>query len=179
MNSKLETTGQTPTNGEFREDGYRFDGSTWRRYGRNHHQEASGLIFYKRKYRTLGGYLQQGGRIHRIVWAKNSPVAKALSDHAKASFDTIEMGYVYLVVNPSFDGWVKCGKAVDVDNRVDGYQTSTPYRDYQEVYRVFANNRHAAESLALAALSASCEDRHGEWFKMDTEEAVAILENLL
>ena len=179
MNSKLETTGQTPTNGEFRDDGYRFDGSSWRRYGRNHHQDADGLIFYKRKHRTLAGYLQQGGKIHRIKWASNSPIAKILSEHTRNSFDTVEMGYVYLIVNPSYSGWVKCGKAVDVDNRLEGYQTSTPFRNYQEVYRVFTNNRHSAETLALTALSTVCEDRHGEWFKLDTEEAVSILENLI
>ena len=179
MSLGSETVGQTPTNGEFRDDGYRYDGTSWRRYGKNHHMNSDGLIFYKRKYRSLTGYLQQGGKLTSIVWNKNTPVAKAISEYTKDAFDTVQMGYVYLIVNPAFDGWVKCGKAVDVDNRLESYQTSSPYRNYKEVYRVFTHNRHGTEVSALDALSSVCEDRHGEWFKVDTKEAVAVLEKLL
>ena len=39
--------------GDIREDGKRYDGYTWREVGVNHHMNNKGLIYYKRKYRTI------------------------------------------------------------------------------------------------------------------------------
>ena len=55
-------------NGTIRKDGRRWDGSTWRKVGINHHLNEEGLVYYKRKYRTLTGYLQQGGKINILLF---------------------------------------------------------------------------------------------------------------
>ena len=57
-----------PSNGDFRADGRRFDGTIWRKTGINHHADARGMVFYKRKHRTIDGYLQQGGSLDKIVF---------------------------------------------------------------------------------------------------------------
>jgi len=38
---------------------------------------------------------------------------------------------VYVLVNPAFPGWCKIGMAVDAEDRLKQYQTSSPYRDYE------------------------------------------------
>jgi hypothetical protein len=57
-----------PQNGDIRADGRRFDGTTWRKQGTNHHFNEDGFVYYKRKFRSLEGYLQQGGNISRLVF---------------------------------------------------------------------------------------------------------------
>ena len=61
-----------PKNWDVRKDGKVFDGTTWRNPGKNHHMNPLGLVFYKRKYRTIEGYLQQGGKIDKIVFQNAS-----------------------------------------------------------------------------------------------------------
>ena len=37
---------------------------------------------------------------------------------------------VYIITNDAWPDWVKVGKAVSADDRLNGYQTSSPFRDY-------------------------------------------------
>ena len=74
-NTKQETTGVKhinikPKNGDIRADGKMYDGTTWRKRGINHHLNEDGLVFYKRKFRTIEGYLQQGGNLTKLVFGK-------------------------------------------------------------------------------------------------------------
>ncbi|CAM0087367.1 hypothetical protein VPHD51_0088 [Vibrio phage D51] len=41
------------------------------------------------------------------------------------------IGYVYIVSNPAWDGWYKVGAAKDAETRLLSYQTGTPFRDYK------------------------------------------------
>lgn len=41
------------------------------------------------------------------------------------------IGYVYIVSNPAWDGWFKVGAAKDAETRLLSYQTGTPFRDYK------------------------------------------------
>ena len=59
-----------PKNGDIRADGKMYDGTTWRKRGINHHLNEDGLVFYKRKFRTIEGYLQQGGYLTKLVFGK-------------------------------------------------------------------------------------------------------------
>ena len=37
-------------------------------------------------------------------------------------------GYVYIINNPCWDGWIKVGMAIDAEDRCKQYQTSSPFR---------------------------------------------------
>jgi hypothetical protein len=144
-------------NGTIREDGKRWDGSVWRKVGVNHHLNEEGLVYYKRKYRTLSGYLQQGGKIDRLVFNKMNP--KDIGIFAKALYDNQKSGHVYVIVNDAWPEWVKIGKAID------------------------AEDRHKAEKKAhIAAASATNHPwnkvDNGEWFKLSHEQAIEILEGI-
>ena len=162
-------------NGTIRKDGRRWDGSTWRKVGINHHLNEEGLVYYKRKYRTLTGYLQQGGNINSLVFNKMNP--KDIGIFAKALYDNQKAGHVYVIINDAWPEWVKIGKAVDAQDRLNGYQTSSPMRDYRLVYSIYIEDRHKAEKNAHK-LSESIAERKGEWFKMSNEQAITGLEEV-
>jgi len=96
------------------------------------------------------------------------------------NYSKIKEGYVYAIVNAAWPEWVKIGKALDAEDRLNGYQTSSPMRDYKLVYSVHFEDRNVAERKAhtLAAFkTAHPWNKHdnGEWFKLTEIEAIEIL----
>ena len=92
--------------------------------------------------------------------------------------DSIKEGYVYAITNPAWPEWVKIGMAVDADDRCNGYQTSSPFRDYKIEHVVVTNNRRAAEAEAHKLANKIAREVRGEWFKLDIEQAKTILNNI-
>ena len=92
--------------------------------------------------------------------------------------DSIKEGYVYAITNPAWPEWVKIGMAVDADDRCNGYQTSSPFRDYKIEHVVVTNNRRAAEAEAHKSAAKIAKEVRGEWFKLDIELAKTILNNI-
>jgi hypothetical protein len=80
-------------------------------------------------------------------------------------------GQVYIIANKAWEGWYKVGKAASAPDRLNGYQTSSPFRDYELLYTEQFPNRHQAESevhtLLRNVLSDDC--CQNEWFKADIE----------
>ena len=98
---------------------------------------------------------------------------KSFDDAAFSSLQNYERsneGQVYIIVNPSWPDWVKIGMAVDAEDRCNGYQTSSPFRDYKVVYAVDTKDRRKSEALAHIAAEKIAE-RRGEWFKMSIGQA--------
>ena len=91
--------------------------------------------------------------------------------------DSIKEGYVYAITNPAWPEWVKIGMAIDAEDRLNGYQTSSPMRDYELVHAIATPDRARAERVAHKA-AAMCGERQGEWFKIANEEAVTILQHI-
>ena len=87
-----------------------------------------------------------------------------------ANYKTSPQGQVYIITNPAWEGWVKVGMAVDADDRLGGYQTSSPYRDYTLAYTVDTPDRRATEAETHNRLADIFEQRN-EWFKCDVEIA--------
>jgi len=87
-------------------------------------------------------------------------------------------GYVYIIANPSFDGWLKIGMAVDAEDRCNGYQTSSPHRDYRLLYARRFNDRRKAETKTMNKLKKIVKEHNGEWFKTDRNTAQQIIEGL-
>jgi len=92
--------------------------------------------------------------------------------------DSIKEGYVYVITNPAWPEWVKIGMAIDADDRCNGYQTSSPFRDYSLEHVVVSNNRREAEAQAHKAAANIAEEQRGEWFKINIEQAKNILNNI-
>jgi len=106
---------------------------------------------------------------------------KTFEDAAFSSLSKYELsreGQVYIITNPNFPDWVKVGMAVDSEDRLNGYQTSSPFRDYALFTCWSVTDRRSAESEAHALLEKSF-DRKGEWFNCTPEQAQSALADLM
>ena len=93
-------------------------------------------------------------------------------------YETTDEGYVYIITNPCWKGWVKVGMAIDAKDRCNQYQTSSPFRDYELHYSKFFSNRKVAEQIAHKLLKKNSEKKKGEWFKISKQDAKNIIETI-
>lgn len=98
---------------------------------------------------------------------------KSFDDAAFSSLENYtrsKEGQVYIIINQAWPEWVKIGMAVDAEDRLNGYQTGSPMRDYKLMYSVSTDDRRKAEAAAHKAAEKIAE-RRGEWFKMSIGQA--------
>jgi len=103
---------------------------------------------------------------------------KGFTEAAFSSLENYELakqGQVYVIRNPAFPSWCKVGMAIDAEDRLKQYQTSSPYRDYVLVAAWDVEDRRKAESQAHALLEQHY-DRRGEWFVAYSDMAAERLE---
>ena len=122
-----------------------------------------------------GKYIPKSHPLHKPGKYKTFEDA-AFSSLAK--YESSVEGQVYIIVNPSFPEWVKVGMAVDAADRLNGYQTSSPFRDYVLNYSWDVNDRRAAESEAHSELQKLYE-RRSEWFKCTPEQAQEVVSGIV
>jgi hypothetical protein len=122
-----------------------------------------------------GKYIPKSHPLHKPGKYKTFEDA-AFSSLAK--YESSVEGQVYIIVNPSFPEWVKVGMAVDAADRLNGYQTSSPFRDYVLNYSWDVNDRRAAESDAHSELQKLYE-RRSEWFKCTPEQAQEVVSGIV
>lgn len=89
-------------------------------------------------------------------------------------------GQIYVIFNKAFPNWYKVGKAVSTEDRLKGYQTSSPFRDYQILYTVDVDNRHEAEMKAHHLLRKELHSHRcrGEWFNADLDMLIEVLDTV-
>ena len=92
-------------------------------------------------------------------------------------FNKKSKGFVYCITNPSFEGWVKVGKAVNVEHRLSAFNGSSPYRNYKIKYFREFDNCSRAEYFILNKLGSISYEQAGEWFKIDLDKAVDVIKN--
>lgn len=125
-------------------------------------------------------YMRGGHEAVYIAMGLINPKRRAeeIRQAALAMYNSCREGYVYLIVNDAWRGWVKCGMAVDADDRCASLNTGSPYRDYKVAHKIFCEDRFAKEREAHALLKKHCLISHGEWFHCDVEEAIEVLESI-
>jgi len=90
---------------------------------------------------------------------------------------------IYVMINPAWPEYVKIGRSDDIVKRLRGYQTYSPFRDYEicysketgkirEIEEYFFNNYGNKEDIRV------CEWRKNEWYRIDKEKAINIIEDL-
>jgi hypothetical protein len=122
-----------------------------------------------------GKYIPKAHPLHKPGRYKNFEAA-AFSSLAK--YESSVEGQVYVIVNPSFPEWVKVGMAIDSEDRLNNYQTSSPFRDYVLNYKWNVSDRRAAESEAHTELQKMYE-RRSEWFKCTPEQAQEVVSGIV
>ena len=91
---------------------------------------------------------------------------------------SIKEGYVYAITNKAWPDWVKIGMAIDAEDRLSGYQTSSPHRDYILEHSVYSNEKRKAEQQAHSRAAKLAIEVNGEWFKLTVQQAIEVLDNL-
>ena len=122
-----------------------------------------------------GKYIPKSRPLHKPGKYKTFEDA-AFSSLAK--YESSKEGQVYIITNPNFPEWVKVGMAIDSEDRLNNYQTSSPFRDYELFASWSVADRRSAESDAHALLEKLYE-RAGEWFNCTPEQAGEALWELM
>jgi hypothetical protein len=108
---------------------------------------------------------------------------KGFEDAAFSSLENFKdspQGQVYIVTNPAWEGWVKVGMAVDAEDRLKNYQTSSPYRDYSLVYAIDTPDRRYTERMMHDILNGMMTlEKQNEWFKIEPEWVIKHLEEIV
>ena len=86
-------------------------------------------------------------------------------------------GWVYVLSNPAWPGYVKIGSSLEMNGRLSGYQTGSPFRDYALEALFKTTDRRAFERRVHAALQAVRVGRT-EWFRMHPQDAKNIIDKL-
>jgi len=187
--TKSEPAGQTPIdllppnpmgNKLRKPERYKFENGEWWYYypesgtsieSGNHIKERASTL--RRKLDKIS----EEKKKHMYVNGKRIPDSHPLYKAGKykgfeeAAFSSLEnfkdnpQGEVYVITNPAWPEWVKVGMAVDSEDRIKNYQTSSPFRDYNLVYSYEVDDRRAAESAAHVRLAKEC-DNINEWFRL-------------
>ena len=97
---------------------------------------------------------------------------------ALQGYEKSNEGYVYVITNPCWKGWVKVGMAIDAEDRCKQYQTSSPFRDYALRFKKYFDDRRSAEQQAHKKIKNICKDNNGEWFKVSISEAKEIIQSI-
>lgn len=85
-------------------------------------------------------------------------------------------GFVYVMTNPAWPGYVKVGRALDPFDRLASYQTSDPNRAYEiQAYRYF-EDRYDAERMIQRLLTPWWAS--GEWYRVPVADALSLLEGI-
>ena len=89
-------------------------------------------------------------------------------------------GEVYIISNAAWPGWYKVGKAVSSEDRLSGYQTSSPFRDYDLVYFKAFDDRHTSERVVHNKLRKVLDEDsyNGEWFSASLDAIIDIIEGV-
>ena len=99
---------------------------------------------------------------HETLFKNSIRVARSLNNNKQI---TLRGGFVYLIENPVFPGCFKIGCSVDVEKRLQSYQTSDPYRRFRIVFKRFVPDRRIAEQEILKECSDYIVSR--EWVMID------------
>lgn len=83
----------------------------------------------------------------------------------------IKPGFVYAISNPAWPDYVKVGSAIDVYDRLNSYQTSSPNRDFKLLAYFFCQDRFSKEREIQTTFNFH---RNGEWCQTTEEEIVKI-----
>ena len=108
----------------------------------------------------------------------NNTSLEFIKKESIAMFDKVSYGEVYIITNPAWKGWIKIGMAIEAEDRLKGYQTSSPLRDFKLKFKKYFDNRRIAEQQAHSLCAKKAIKRKGEWFKVDLKIAKDIINNM-
>jgi len=143
------------------------DGEYWyvqpgdgnRRRVSSHAKKNTTRMFVNGKYIPKSHPLHKPGNYKSLddAWSHNK-------------IESYAAGEVYAITNPAWPEWIKIGKAVNSADRLNGYQTGSPFRDFEVVHSIEGDDRHKSEKQLHQLLGGVADERINEWFKIELKE---------
>lgn len=96
----------------------------------------------------------------------------------KGEQTSVKEGFVYLVIHPSFEGWVKAGMTIDYELRLATYNVADPLSRFELKATKWVADRRNAEKKLLERLRQAAGEMRGEWAHIELMEAVKIFDAL-
>lgn len=87
-------------------------------------------------------------------------------------------GYIYLIENESYNGWIKCGMTTNISERLNSYNINDPLKRFNIVAKKEVNDRRKSERELIYNLEMISDLKNGEWFKIDKNKAIDIFEKI-
>jgi predicted GIY-YIG superfamily endonuclease len=88
-------------------------------------------------------------------------------------------GYLYIISNENFPGWIKVGSTTNLKTRLQTYQTASPYRNYILEYSICHPAYLEAEKKIKDTLKPFAKDIKNEWYQVDLHMAKPRLDEQL
>lgn len=88
----------------------------------------------------------------------------------------MKSGYLYLITNKAFPGFVKVGVTTDIKSRLHTYQTSDPKRQYKIEFYVEHPDCYTAEKKIKEMMKYFAASQKNEWYECDVSVARVRLE---
>ena len=166
-NTKIKLENYTKKEPVFQDGEYWYvqPGDGNRRRVASHAKKNTTRMFVNGKYIPKTHPLHKPGRYKSLddAWSHNK-------------IESVNEGEVYAIGNKAWPEWIKIGKAVDAEDRLNGYQTSSPFRDYFIITKVGTKNRHDAERKMHRLFEEKAEERSNEWFKISQSKLMELFD---
>lgn len=91
----------------------------------------------------------------------------------------MKKGYLYIITNSAFPGFVKVGVTENIQNRLRAYQTSDPKRSYKIEFHLEHPDCFQAEKRVKELMKPFAKSIRNEWFEIDLHMAIPRLEEAL
>ena len=80
-------------------------------------------------------------------------------------------GWLYIIINKSWPGWLKVGTTRNLKTRLQTYQTSSPFRDYEIIYSIKHPQYLQAEQNIKKQMAYFAKRIKNEWYEVDLQVA--------
>lgn len=91
----------------------------------------------------------------------------------------MKSGYLYIIINPIYKGWVKIGTTGNLKQRLHTYQTGDPFRKYTIIFSLYHPKFREAEKILKTTMKPFSTEIKGEWYKVDLNMAKSRLHEVL
>lgn len=127
----------------------------------------------KKKKKTKEFYFIDKSKNHMMTTCSN---CQRLSTRVSRSKKITREGYIYIIRNKAWKNYYKIGKAVDVNNRLNTYNTGSPLRDYEIIYysKLF-KKPHIWEYEIKDEFGEFIVDSDYEWYKFSDKKLKEVI----
>lgn len=92
-------------------------------------------------------------------------------------FASCKKYYIYIIIHPKFKGWIKVGRTMNLESRLNGYQVGCPFRDYKLIYYKFIQDKDVLLKIENH-FKLNLQSNGFEWFKCSVKQGIKIIESI-